>query len=58
MPPTKIMRCECGRIGFVCQVMANPRPENPYPCYTAYHIILWYREEVQKPRGELYENRE
>lgn len=42
--PNKLC-CMCGKIAFVQQVMVNPKPENPTPCYLCYLEIVKTRNE-------------
>lgn len=36
--------CKCGEVGFITDVLGNPFPDNPHPCYTAFLMLVWYRK--------------
>jgi hypothetical protein len=38
------MMCSCGEIAFVCEIVNNPRPENPTPCRAHYLEIVEIRK--------------
>lgn len=52
----KEMRCSCGKIAFVRDVINNPTPDNPTPCRIHFLEIIKLRNEKMLSKELEYED--